>query len=212
MNDKHVAVGGDFIRIFDPKDYLAMINIPDEATCILRGHLILEEVLNLWSSKLTGTDDLYAGTFVPFKTKLVISKNLGMSDDLYKTLYKINEIRNRFSHRKEYELELSTIDALKIKVDKLIPSAKVQKCETFHLFVAGKDQNRNSTEMTYTWENSDNRIKFVIVFVILMLKLTSWMQDEFVKRDINYRIIAIDQSKLHSDNYGCNATGSRAKR
>jgi len=107
---------------------------------------------------------------------------------------------------------LPPIDALKIKVDKLIPSAKVQKCETFHLFVAGKDQNGNSTEMTYTWENSDNRIKFVIVFVILMLKLTSWMQDEFVKRDINYRIIAIDQSKLHSDNYGCNATGSRAKR
>jgi len=97
---QHVPVGGDFSRIFDHQDYLAMISIPDEATCILRAHLVLEEVLNLWASKLTGTTDLYAGTFVPFKTKLVIAKNLGMNSGIYSVLDKINEIRNRFSHRK----------------------------------------------------------------------------------------------------------------
>ncbi len=66
--EDHKVVGGDFSRIFEAKDYLAMLNVPDEATCVLRGHLILEEVLNIWSSKLTDTEDLFKGGFVSFKT------------------------------------------------------------------------------------------------------------------------------------------------
>ncbi|MGN2431451.1 hypothetical protein [Pseudomonas syringae] len=100
ITDDHVAVGADFSRIFDPNDFLAMINIPDEAMCVLRGHLILEEFLNLWCSKLTNTEDLYSGTFVPFKTKLVISKNLGMSGEIFIVADRINEVRNRFSTEK----------------------------------------------------------------------------------------------------------------
>ena len=194
MNENHVPIGGDFSRIFDHKDYLAMISIPDEATCILRGHLILEEVLNLWSSKITSAEDLYSGAFVPFKTKLVVSKNLGMSEELYKVLDKVNEIRNRFSHRKGYELEASAIESLKVKVDQIVPSAKVNKCEVFQAFVKGKDQNGQPTEITYTWDSSDNRVKFVLIFVILMLKITHWIQDEFNTRGINYKIISTDQN------------------
>ena len=192
MDDKQVAVGGDFNRIFDHKDYLAMISIPDEATCILRGHLILEEVLNLWSSKVTDTDDLYAGIFVAFKTKLVVSKNLGMSEELFTVLDKVNEIRNKFSHRKGYQLEKSQIEALKNRVDSIVESAKVQKCETFHVFVGGKDENGNPKEITYTWDKSDNRVKFVLVFVILMLKLTHWIQNEFNRRGIEYTIVSTE--------------------
>lgn len=116
----------------------------------MRGHLILEEVLNLWSSKLTKTNDLYAGALVPFKTKLVASKNLGLSEEIFRVLDKINDVRNRFSHRKGYELEVSVIEPLKKRVDEIIPSAKVQKCETFHVFVSGKDQEGNPKEVTYT--------------------------------------------------------------
>ncbi|MCY1426661.1 hypothetical protein D9M71_424840 [compost metagenome] len=192
--ENHAAVGGDFNRIFDHKDYLAMVSIPDEATCILRGHLILEEVLNLWSSKLTDTEDLYAGTFFAFKTKLVISKNLGLTEELFTVLDKINEIRNRFSHRKGYELEGSEIDSLRNRVNRAVASANVQPCETFHVFVGGKDQNGNLIEKTYTWEDSDNRIKFVLIFVILMLKLTHWIQSEFQNRNINYTILNIEKS------------------
>jgi hypothetical protein len=194
MSETHVPVGGDFNRIFDHTDYLAMINIPDEATCILRGHLILEEVLNLWSSKLTKTEDLYAGTFVPFKTKLVISKNLGIPDDIFSILDKINEIRNKFSHRKGYELEKSMIEALKNKINNAVKTETIQDCETFHVFVGGKDQAGNPTEVTYTWESSNNRIKFVLLFVILMLKLTQWIQGEFQERGIEYNIISMQHS------------------
>ncbi len=171
-----------------------MISIPDEATCILRGHLILEEVLNLWSSKLTSTEDLYTGTFVSFKTKLVVSKNLGMSEELFTVLNKVNNIRNKFSHRKNYQLEKSQIESLKSRVDGIVESAKVQKCETFHVFVGGKDENGNLKEITYTWNDSDNRVKFVLVFVILMLKITHWIQSEFNSRGINYTIVSTEKS------------------
>ncbi|CEP34355.1 MULTISPECIES: hypothetical protein [unclassified Halomonas] len=194
MDHRHVAVGGDFNRIFDHNDYLAMISIPDEATCILRGHLILEEVLNLWSSKVTNTEDLYAGIFVSFKTKLVVSRNLGISEELFTVLDKVNDIRNKFSHRKGYQLEKSQIESLKNRVDDVVESAKVQKCETFHVFVGGKDENGNPKEITYTWENSDNRVKFALVFVILMLKLTHWIQSEFNSRGITYTIVSTENS------------------
>lgn len=194
MDHKQVAVGGDFNRIFDHKDYLAMISVSDEATCILRGHLILEEVLNLWSSKVTNTEDLYAGIFVSFKTKLVVSKNLGMSEELFTVLNKVNDIRNKFSHRKGYQLEKSQIESLKNRVDDVVESAKVQKCEVFHVFVGGKDKNGNLKEITYTWDDSDNRVKFVLVFVILMLKITYWIQNEFNSRGINYTIVSTENS------------------
>lgn len=194
MDYKEVAVGGDFNRIFDHEDYLAMISIPDEATCVLRGHLILEEVLNLWSSKVTNTDDLYAGIFVSFKTKLVVSKNLGMSEEIFTVLDKVNDIRNKFSHRKGYQLEKSQITSLKNYVDDVVKSAMIRKCEAFHVFVGGKDENGKPKETTYTWENSDNRVKFVLVFVVLMLKLTYWIQNEFIDRSIAYTIISTENS------------------
>ncbi|MBA5601068.1 hypothetical protein H1224_08370 [Pectobacterium aroidearum] len=190
MNSDHIVAGGDFSRIFDHKDYLAMISIPDEATCILRGHLILEEVLNLWSSKITSTEDLYAGIFVSFKTKLVVSRNLGISEEICSVLDKVNDIRNKFSHRKGYQLENSQIESLKTKVDNLIGSALTQSCEAFDVFVGGRDEHGNPKEIVYTWGSSDNRVKFVLIFVILMLKITSWIQSEFSRRGIEYNIIS----------------------
>lgn len=190
MNEREIPVGGDFNRIFDHQDYLAMINIPDEATCVLRAHLILEEVLNVWGSKITGTEDLYAGTFVPFKTKLVIARNLGLDGGLFKLLDKINEVRNRFSHRKGYELEGSLIDSLKDHVNNMVAGAQVSPCESLHAFVSGKNAEGERVEKKYTWEDSDNRIKFVIIFVAAILKITGWIQAEFNRRNIQFTLIS----------------------
>jgi len=190
MSEREVPVGGDFNRIFDHQDYLAMISIPDEATCVLRAHLILEEVLNVWGAKITGTEDLYAGAFVPFKTKLVIAKNLGLDADLFKLLNKINEIRNRFSHRKGHELEDSLIDSLKDQVNNAVPGAQVSPCESLHAFVSGKNAEGERVEKKYTWADSDNRVKFVIIFVAAILKITGWIQKEFNRRNIQFTLIS----------------------
>ncbi|QVK30979.1 hypothetical protein [Pseudomonas syringae] len=194
ITDDHIAIGADFSRIFDSNDFLAMLNIPDEAMCVLRAHLILEEFLNLWSSKVTNTEDLYNGTFIPFKTKLVISRNLGMSDDIFMVADRINDVRNRFSHRKGHILEKSTIDALRTKVDDLETNVPMLKCNDFKLFISGKDQYGNPAELTHTWGEADNRIRFLIVFLSFMLKFTHWITGEFVMRGIAYEIEAITVS------------------
>jgi len=189
MNDKSVPVGGDFGRIFDHRDYLAMVSIPDEATCVLRAHLILEEVLNVWSNKVTSTDDLFRGGFVPFKTKLLIARNLGFDDGLFQILDRVNELRNRFSHRKGYVLEFSAIDALRRLVDAVAAPITVTPCETFRATVSGLDASGNRREIDHSWSSADNRMKLVILFVVLMLKITHWMQGEFLKRGIRYVIV-----------------------
>ncbi|TNB97174.1 hypothetical protein FHG55_08810 [Pseudomonas jessenii] len=190
-DDSHIAVGADFSRIFDPQDFLAMINIPDEALCVLRAHLILEEFLNLWSGKITDTEDLYAGIFISFKTKLVISRNLGLDQEIFTIMDKINEIRNRFSHRKGHVLERSMLDALKIKIDAVVPTSQMQKCEEFQLWASGTDQTGKPANITHTWGNADTRIRFLIAFVIFTLKITHWMQSEFTTRGIPFEIAAI---------------------
>jgi hypothetical protein len=75
---QYVGVGGDFGRVFDPEDYLTMVNALDEATVVLRAHLLLEEFLNIWASRNTKTENLFDGAFVQFNTKLVICRNLGL--------------------------------------------------------------------------------------------------------------------------------------
>lgn len=184
------AIGGHFSSIFDNKDYLAMINIPDEAACVLRGHLILEEVLNLWSRKITSVDDLYKGMFFSFKSKLVISENLGFDKDHCTAFNKINDIRNKFSHRKGFELEKSQVESLAKIVDGISSKNVVQKCHTFEMVVGGQTVEGELREVKLNWEASNNRMKFVLVFVILMLKLTEWIQKELNVRGIRFTIVA----------------------
>jgi hypothetical protein len=188
--ERNVQVGGDFANIFDAKDYLAMLNTSDQAACVLRGHMVLEEFVDLWANKVTDCDDLFGGIFVPFKTKLVMGKNLGMSEEIFKVLDKVNDIRNRFGHRRGYELDQQTIDALKNRVNTISGPENINNCEDFHLFRSGIAPDGQRREISHTYHEGDDRMKFVIIFVILMLKLCWWMQSEFQQRGIKYTIIA----------------------
>ncbi|NEX13905.1 MAG: hypothetical protein C1941_04285 [Prosthecochloris sp.] len=186
MENKKYNLGGDFSQIFNSKDYLAMINIPDEATCILRSHLILEEVLNLWANKITNTKDLYAGVIVAFTVKLEIAKNLGLNKSIYTTIKKINNIRNKFSHNKDFQLKDSTITSLKNSVNSIESSKPIKNCEDFT--ITGKSPSEKNVQLIYSWKHSNNRVKFTLIFITLILKITYLIQNEFKNRNINYTI------------------------
>lgn len=185
----HVAVGGDFARVFDHEDYLVMFNSLDEASVVLRAHLILEEFLNIWCGRLTGTDDLFAGTFVPFKTKLVVARNLGMASEYVEILDKINEVRNRYSHRRKYVLEQSTLDGLKNKVNALPSDPPLLPCEQYHIFAQGKDQFGRPQEVRHEWSTTDIKKRVLLVFVQLVMKFVQWMQAEFTRRGVHYNLV-----------------------
>lgn len=182
-------VGGDFARVFDHEDYIAMVNAQDEASVVLRAHLILEEFLNIWCSRITGTEDLFAGTFVPFKTKLVVATNLGLSKDFEQVLDKFNEVRNRYSHRRKYALEASALDAIREKVNDLPADPPLLPCEDFHLFVQGTNPQGNRVEVVHEWKTTDTKKRMLLVFVQLVMKFVQWMQGEFVRRGIQYQLL-----------------------
>ena len=185
----HMPIGGDFAAVFDPDDYITMINALDEATVILRAHLVLEEFLNIWAAKVTNTDDLFSGAFVQFKMKLVVCKNLGLSSEIHDVLDKFNEIRNRYSHRRKYALEVNALDSLAAKVDGLECEVPLRACKDFELYADGTDGLGQRQLVTYRWVDSDVKKRLTIIQVVLVMKLAHWMQKAFNSRGIAYKLI-----------------------
>ena len=183
-----VGVGGDFARVFDHEDYLIMFNSLDEVSVVLRAHMILEEFLNIWCSRITGTDDLFEGIFVPFKTKLVVARNLGLAPDYESILDKFNEVRNRYSHKRKYVLEQSKLDALKNKVNALHSDPQMLPCEQFHIYAQRKDQFGPSHELRHEWSSADTKKRVLLVVIQLVMKFVQWMQLEFNRRGIKYNL------------------------
>ncbi|MDZ7594580.1 MAG: hypothetical protein U0932_08015 [Thiobacillus sp.] len=187
--ETHVGVGGDFARVFDHEDYLIMFNSLDEVSVVLRAHMILEEFLNIWCSRTTRTDDLFAGTFVPFKTKLIVARNLGLSSEYEDILDKFNEIRNRYSHKRKYALDQSKLNSIKDKVNALHSEPPMLPCEEYHIFAQGKDQFGQPQEIRHEWSSTDTKKRVLLVVVQLFMKLVQWMQAEFNRRGIQYSLV-----------------------
>ncbi|TCT11048.1 hypothetical protein [Paralcaligenes ureilyticus] len=187
--ETHVGAGGDFARVFDHEDYLIMFNSLDQVSVVLRAHMILEEFLNIWCSRTTGTEDLFAGTFVPFKTKLIVARNLGLASEYEEILDKFNEFRNRYSHRRKYELEQSKLDSIKDKVNALHSEPPMLPCEQFHIYAQGKDQFGRPQEVQHEWSSTDTKKKVLLVVIQLVMKFVQWMQAEFNHRGIQYNLV-----------------------
>jgi hypothetical protein len=187
----HVRVEGDFARVFDADDYTTMINALDEATVVLRAHLVMEEFLNIWAARVTSTEDLFEGIFVSFKTKLAICQNLGFDARFAKVLDKLNDIRNRYSHRRKYQLEESKLNSLRDAVDALPSPNPTQPCSEFEIWLEGTDISGARRQMTYTWATADVKKRMTIVQVITVLKLVQWMQDAFNSRGVKYDLIVV---------------------
>ena len=186
---QYVGVGGDFGRVFDPEDYLTMVNALDEATVVLRAHLVLEEFLNIWSSRVTETDDLFEGVFVQFKTKLVICRNLGFDAGFAEVIDKVNDIRNRYSHRRKYKIEENALNSLRDRVNALQSAQELLPCEQFEIYLEGVDQAGQRKQVSYSWGTADTKKRLAVIQVVLILKLAQWMQREFNARGIQYNLV-----------------------
>jgi len=189
VSSQYVGVGGDFGRVFDPEDYLTMVNALDEATVVLRAHLVLEEFLNIWASRVTATEDLFEGIFVQFKAKLVICKNLGFDPALAEVLNRVNEIRNRYSHRRKYKIEENALTSLRDQVNSLQSDQMILPCEQFEIYLDGLDPTGQRKQVSYTWATADTKKRVALIQVILVLKLVHWMQKEFKRRGIVYHLV-----------------------
>lgn len=187
----YVNVGGDFTNVLDHTDYLALINSTDTAGVVLRAHLILEDFLNIWCSKTSGSEDLFKGPFIGFRSKLSIAQNLGLDIKIFEVLDRFNKIRNSYSHNRKYILEQSRLDALILLIDKLPLAESMTPCKDFSIHIGGTDiTTGEEIEKNYKYEDADLNKKIIIVFIVIVLNLLGWMQLEFERKGINYTIIS----------------------
>ncbi|MDV2452960.1 hypothetical protein [Xanthomonas hortorum] len=190
IGNSHIAVGGEFTKIFDHETFLSMLNSTDEAGVALKFHLIMEEFLNIWCSKIAGVEDLFSDLeFVPFKTKLQIAKNLGMGSDLFRAFGKLNVTRNKYSHRLNFKASPGDLESLSTLIDNSVPEAQVLSCCEFVIESSGLDQDGVRVHQVHGWSSSSSK-KLFIMCALLTIKATFWMQEEFNKRGIQYTLIA----------------------
>lgn len=194
--DTPVRVGGDLKQAFNAEDYLAMLNPLDEASVALRIHTILEEFLNIWCDRVTGTNRLFGETFVPFKKKLAIAQDLGFAAEYADIFDKFNEIRNSYSHKRKYARERETLNLIKDKVNALSapmpPCEGPSICEAPNISDEETDQFGQAQKIQSEWASSDIKKKLLLVFIPLVMKLTQWMQIEFARRGIEYAPVVPD--------------------
>ena len=186
--ETHILVGGDFTSVFDHEDYMIMFNSLDEVSVVLRAHLILEEFLSIWCSRVGGLRLQNRNT--SFMRRLKAAKALGLSQDYYVIMEDFNYIRNCYAHERKYRISQSVLDALKEKVNMLPSNPPMHPCDHFHIFAQGKDQFGRPQEVRHDWVSSDTKKRVLLVFVQLVMKLVQWMQSEFNRRGIEYTIIA----------------------
>ncbi|MDE1889409.1 MAG: hypothetical protein KGI30_04045, partial [Planctomycetota bacterium] len=74
--------------------------------------------------------------------------------------------------------------------DSITEPKKILSCKEMCIFLSGKDEKGSIKNVEYHYSEADSRIRFVIIFVTYMLKLSWWLQSEFNKRGIKYTIIS----------------------
>lgn len=183
----YTKISGDFEKIFDLGNMNSLINSNDEIAIMLRGHLILEEFLNLWATKITDTNDLFSDNFYTFKIKLSLAEKLGFRNDFVKCFDAINKLRNKLSHKIGYKISGSELESIKALVDNIGMDNLFYKCEQYYIGKEGilKSEKHSVIE---DWQNMDNKNRFLVVICILFLKVIFWMQTEFINRNIKLQI------------------------
>ena len=179
----------EFSSVLNPDDYLSILDSKDQLTVVLKYHLITEEFLNLWCKKTTSCDQIFDRCFVPYKTKNQIARNLGLPDEAFEALDYLNELRNKFSHNHRYVISDGQNDKLRRLVDLFGTDLKLVQCAEFSIHTHERQENGLLLEVTYTWKDSPPEKKQFIALCLLTMKLTKWIQDAFIARGIDFKLV-----------------------
>ncbi len=107
-------------KLFDVQMMIAATETEDEVGCVLRVHLMAENILiNYIDSVKNPETEKYLGKMRDFGVKMAVATALGMPRSVLQVLSHINHIRNDFAHRGVSKLHPGDVQNLQRFVDEV---------------------------------------------------------------------------------------------
>ncbi|WP_445511922.1 hypothetical protein [Salinicola sp. V024] len=183
----YTAIGGDFEKAFRYERILKLVNVNDDIATVLRLHLVIENILDLWVSKATQHPEILAHGRFSFAHKLALAEGSGLPKDLAKAYGHINKIRNQIAHAKTEELSDSQVESMASLTDNIRTKIKENdslKVKELHLGVGGTSPSGENVTQQVEYIASSNRIKLIIAGCILLTKSVALFTSELSKMGV----------------------------
>ena len=108
----------DFNKLtFDELDQAAMERLvfdDNEISPILKGHLVIEKVLETLISNSLSKPDAFFRNRRTFDLKIDLAKSMGLIDEKYESAFKaLNRIRNNYAHKGDYQVNIDELNGIK---------------------------------------------------------------------------------------------------
>lgn len=169
----YTAIGGDFEKAFRYDRILKLVNVNDDIATVLRLHLVIENILELWVAKATQHSEILTYGRFSFSHKLALAEGSGLPKDLAKAYGHINKIRNQIAHAKTEELSESQVESMAALTDNVrtqIKESDSLKVKKSHFCVGGTLPSGEDVTQQLEYAASSNRIKLIIAGCILLTK------------------------------------------
>lgn len=180
----YIKLNHDFAKFIDPAYYAEIIKKEDDATCVLKLHLLCERFLNVYLEERVAADqrDFFEvgkakdkQILKYFYEKLQLAVALGLPVELAKPLKSINGMRNNFAHEFDAKLEDKTLKAY------------FQNIDAINNPVLGVFNNPVETQCVAAdgvqiHAKDSPTAAFTIATYVLMNKAGAWLVDDLKRR------------------------------
>lgn len=122
----YIKLNHDFAKFIDPAFYADIIKKEDEASCVLKLHLLCERFLNVYLDERVPDNQKeffevgkgqHKQILKYFNEKLQVSIAFGLPVEIAKPLKSINTIRNDFAHKFDATLESESVKIYFQRID-----------------------------------------------------------------------------------------------
>lgn len=188
---RYIAIGGDFEKAFRYDRILKLVNVNDDIAVVLRLHLIIENILELWVAKATQHPEILAHGRFSFSHKLALAEGSGLPRGLAKAYGHINGVRNQIAHAKTEELSDSQVESMTALTDNIITGIKENdslKVRKLHLGIGGTSPSGEAATQQLEYATSSNRIKLIIAGCILLTKSVALFTSELSRMGVSLTV------------------------
>lgn len=182
--DQDLVVDIDFESLFDMETILAAVETEDEIGCVLRLHLLIEQLLSFYlSEKRQGEIKTYVKEPREFSQKLALATAFGLPLPISAVAYHINGIRNKLAHRLHEPLGKGDVEQLTRLVNRMSEiEPDFKPVESRYLTVHSKN---SGNPMTYGAHGLRN--DFLISSLVFWVATANWSVREAVFKRTGWR-------------------------